>query len=298
MLRDGIPNTIVVALGVCLVCSLLVSSAAIGLRGLQATNRALDIKANIVTVAGFEREQIRESGGVENVFRERFTQTIIRLETGEEAIDEVRELFGFATREEALLKYDQFKASKAPPREEKSTVLNRREDLAGLSKLEKYSFVYMLTDEQGEITKYILPIRGRGLWSTLKGFISLEPDLQTVAGITFYEHAETPGLGGEVDNPGWKNQWAGKKVYADGGTITSEGQVPEVKLNVVKGQASDEFGVDGLAGATITARGVSDMIEFWLGNEGFGPYIAKMKQQQAQSESAKATVTEEGAADG
>ena len=112
-----------------------------------------------------------------------------------------------------------------------------------------YALVYLVEDEQGEVDKIILPVRGYGLWSTLYGFIALESDANTVAGLGFYEHAETPGLGGEVDNPRWKASWPGKQVYRDG----------DVAIGLIKGavdpaSANAAWQVDGLAGATLTAR--------------------------------------------
>lgn len=123
----------------------------------------------------------------------------------------------------------------------------------------------------------ILPIKGYGLWSTLYGFIALEGDLNTVAGIGFYEHAETPGLGGEVDNPLWKAKWEGKKVFDDEG---------KTALKVIKGpvdskRAGSEYQIDGLSGATLTSRGVSQLIQFWLGENGFAPFLTKLKEGEA-----------------
>ncbi len=120
----------------------------------------------------------------------------------------------------------------------------------------------------------VLPVEGYGLWSTLYGFIALEADLTTIRGITFYQHGETPGLGGEVDNPNWKRKWVGRKAFGPEG---------EVKIHVVKGLAGppseDPYEVDGLSGATITSRGVSHLVQFWLGEQGFGPFLEKLEQK-------------------
>ena len=123
--------------------------------------------------------------------------------------------------------------------------------------------------------QYVFPIRGKGLWSILKGFLAVEKDFETIAGITYYEHGETPGLGGEVDNKTWKKKWIGKKVF-DGG---------EVKIEVIKGvaEADDKYAIDGLSGATITSRGVTYMIEYWMGPEGFGPFIDLQKNKTAST---------------
>jgi Na+-transporting NADH:ubiquinone oxidoreductase subunit C len=129
--------------------------------------------------------------------------------------------------------------------------------------------------EQG-IEKIILPIKGYGLWSTLYGFLALESDLQTVAGIGFYEHAETPGLGGEIDNPNWKASWVGKQAYNQG----------EFAITVLKGRvdldrAGSESQIDGLAGATLTTKGVDNLLKYWLGEQGFQPLISYLKSGEA-----------------
>jgi Na+-transporting NADH:ubiquinone oxidoreductase subunit C len=122
------------------------------------------------------------------------------------------------------------------------------------------------------ISAVILPVHGKGLWSTMYGFVALGPDGNAIKGLTFYQHGETPGLGGEIDNPRWKGMWPGRKVYADDGTP---------KIEVIKGQAgppaTDPYRVDGLSGATITGRGVGYLLRFWLGENGFGPYIDKFR---------------------
>ena len=130
-----------------------------------------------------------------------------------------------------------------------------------------------LLNVDNQLSKIILPVSGYGLWSTMHGFIALESDANTVSGITFYEHAETPGLGGEIENKKWQTSWQGKQV-AD-----AQGQ-PILKL--IKGQvdlsASDaQYKIDGLAGATLTSNGVSNLIKFWLGKDGFGPYLDKIR---------------------
>jgi Na+-transporting NADH:ubiquinone oxidoreductase subunit C len=115
-----------------------------------------------------------------------------------------------------------------------------------------------------------LPIEGYGLWGFLYGFIAMEADGETIAGITFYLHMETPGLGGEVDNPTWKGLWRGKKAFRPSSD--------EVAIAVIK-NASDEYGVDALSGATITSRGVTNMLTFWFGEHGFGPFLAKVRAE-------------------
>ncbi|MGB0764601.1 MAG: NADH:ubiquinone reductase (Na(+)-transporting) subunit C, partial [Luminiphilus sp.] len=115
-----------------------------------------------------------------------------------------------------------------------------------------------------------------GLWSTLYGFVALESDGNTIAGLGFYEHKETPGLGGEVDNPRWKNLWKGKQVYRDGAVAISV-----VKGSVDQGSDAANWQVDGLSGATLTSRGVSNLVQYWLGEDGFEPYLRNLREGDA-----------------
>ena len=156
------------------------------------------------------------------------------------------------------------------------TLVDSAQDLAKISRRENYAIIYLVEDAQGEIDKIILPIHGYGLWSTLYGFIALESDANTVAGLGFYEHGETPGLGGEVDNPRWKASWPGKQGYRDG----------QVEVGLVKGavdssSADAQWQIDGLAGATLTARGITNLVHFWLGNDGFDPFLNNLKSGEA-----------------
>jgi Na+-transporting NADH:ubiquinone oxidoreductase subunit C len=165
--------------------------------------------------------------------------------------------------------YDQRVASNDP---DLSKTIPPSDDLAGIKRRETHSFVYLI-EEDGKLDQVILPIRGKGLWSTLYGFLALASDMRTIRGITFYEHGETPGLGGEVDNPKWKKQWSGKLAFDEQG---------DVGIEVIRGEVNPDsedaqYQIDGLTGATITARGVSDLVQYWLGKDGFGPYLDKQR---------------------
>lgn len=255
--KDTITRTITVAVALCVVCSIIVSTAAVSLRPAQVANKAKDFKKNILMAADMYDPAVsveKQFGAVE--------VKIVDLNTGKysDAISNVDT-------------YDQIKAAKDPAM---SMDIQAEDDIASLSRKEKYSKVF-LVKEGGQLKKVVLPIRGYGLWSTLKGFIALEADLNTVIGLGYYEHGETPGLGGEVDNPKWKALWNGKEVYGDNG---------EVKLAVVKGSvAADapgaEYKVDGLSGATLTSNGVDYMIKYWLGENGFGPFLANLEKGEA-----------------
>ncbi len=255
MANESIGKTFAVALVLCIVCAVVVSSAAVILRPAQEANKLLDLKTNILASAGLLQEDI----DVETQF-EKITVKLVDLQTGRftNAVDPAS--------------YDQRKASKDPAL---SVALESSQDLAKIKRRANYATVYVLEGAQG-LEKIILPIKGYGLWSTLYGFIALESDLQTVAGIGFYEHTETPGLGGEVDNPKWKASWVGKRAYVDG----------DLSLTVLKGKvdtsrAGAQSQIDGLAGATLTTKGVDNLIRYWLSDQGFKPFIENLKSGEA-----------------
>ncbi len=255
MANDSIQKTFGVAMALCIVCAVVVSSAAVILRPTQQANKLLDLKTNILASAGL----LQAGVDIETQF-EQISARIVDLETG---------LF---TQKFDGQTFDQRKASKDPML---STALSSDEDIAKIKRRANYATVYVVEGQQG-VDKIILPIKGYGLWSTLYGFLALEADLQTVAGIGFYQHAETPGLGGEVDNPKWKLSWVGKQAYKNN----------ELVLSVIKGKADlsrpgSESQIDGLAGATLTTRGVNNLVQYWLGEQGFAPLISHLKTGEA-----------------
>lgn len=249
--KDSISYIFTVAFLVCLVCAVIVSTAAVSLRPLQQKNKEVDLKSNILAAAGL----LEEGKSVEESFSQIETR-LVDIDTG---------MFSDA------FDVDTFDPVKAVGDSSITETLSSDEDIAGLKRREKYTEVYLVRDNAGEIKTLILPIRGYGLWSTLWGFVALESDFNTIVGLGFYSHAETPGLGGEVDNPAWKAQWPGKKVANANG---------ELLIEVTKGGKADpnsEYQVDGLSGATLTTIGVSNLVRFWLGENGFEPLINNLK---------------------
>jgi Na+-transporting NADH:ubiquinone oxidoreductase subunit C len=235
-----------------LICSLLVAGAAVGLRPQQEANRKLDQKKNILRAAGLYQGQ----GDVEELFQQIETW-IIRLDTG-------------AFTGPKPVSPDDLDQLKFLLKGESSKKLNKKDDIAGLGHREIFSLVY-LVKKNGLLDKVILPIRGKGLWSTLYGYVALSADLNTISGITFYEHGETPGLGGEIDNPDWQSGWAGKQLY------DQDDQNGQPRIQVVKGQGQGPHQVDGVSGATLTMDGVSNLMQFWFGEHGFGPFLKRYK---------------------
>jgi len=252
--NDDPKKTIIVATLLCLVCSILVSISAVMFKPLQTANKQEDIKKNILAVTGL----LSENTDVNTLF-EQFEVKIVNLETGQYSdIDHAS--------------YDQYKAAGDP---DQSVILTAEQDIASIGRRAKLAKVYLLQDG-GKTSQVVLPIHGYGLWSTLYGFVSFEGDFNTIGGLQFYAHAETPGLGGEVDNPKWRKLWKGKKAFNDQG---------ELKIEVVRGfvdfkVAGAEHQVDGLSGATLTSVGVSNLVRYWLGDHGFGPYLKNMNEAE------------------
>lgn len=254
MPNDSREKTIAVAVVLCLVCSILVSLAAVALKPRQEANKLADKKQNILRIAGM----MEEGKSVDELFK-KIEARVVDLSSGQFADD-----IDPAT-------YDQRKASKTPGM---SKVLAKDEDVASIKRRADKATVYLVREGES-IKTIILPVHGYGLWSTMYGFLALEGDAQTVKGFGFYEQAETPGLGGEVDNPKWKAKWSGKQVYGQNGAVA---------LEVMKGSVSEstptpEHKVDGLAGATLTSRGVSNLIKYWLGESGFAPFLKNLKKE-------------------
>ncbi|MGX2041144.1 Na(+)-translocating NADH-quinone reductase subunit C [Methylocaldum sp. MU1018] len=271
--NDSFQKTLAVAFALCLVGAVLVSGSAVALKPLQESNKSKDEKVNILEVAGL----LDETTNIDEAFKG-IEPKIVDLATGDyvDSIDPKT--------------FDQRKAAKDPAMSE---AIPPEKDTANIKRKPKYAKVY-LVKEGGQLKSVILPVSGYGLWSTMYGFMALEADAQTVIGLNLYDQAETPGLGGEVVNPKWKALWKGKKVYNFTGkelyesTLTEKGQqieIGEVALGLVKGtvdpsKPGSEYQVDALAGATLTSRGVSNLVNYWMSKEGFGIYLAKLRSQK------------------
>lgn len=261
MPRDSIANILRVSLLLCLVCSIGVSVAAVGLRTRQDQNKKLDEQKNVLMATGnFSAEEIAELSAdeVKAEFEKNISTHYVRVGTDEEvSVSELPEGENYDAR--AAVQSTKLQV-RLPPE-----IAAR----LGIGAVAPYYALYEVRKD-GELDCYVLPIVGNGLWSTMYGFLALEPDKRTVRGINFYEHGETPGLGGEIDNPNWRAIWPGKIALSDEG---------EPIIDVIKGSVSPndpraDHRVDGLAGATITANGVERAVNFWLSDAGFGKYLA------------------------
>jgi len=262
--NDSIQRVIGVSLALCVVCSVLVSAAVVLLKPVQIQNKTLNLKENILRAAG-----MLSSTPTKQEIEEKFSQVtpkLVDLDTGEYIEPSVA---GYAS----IDAFDQKKVSQNP---QYSRVLDSGEDIASIKRREKYAKIYIVKKDN-QISRVILPVRGYGLWSTLYGYLALKSDADTVVGLGFYEHAETPGLGGEVDNPNWKAQWPGKEVYDDSGKAA----VRLVKGGVNPDSSNAKYSVDALSGASLTSRGVQNLLQYWLSAEGFKTYLDRLRSGEA-----------------
>lgn len=243
--KESLGKTVGIVVAVCLVCSIVVSGAAVGLRSLQQTNAALDKKSNILTAAGLY-EMGMSNSAIESTYSERVEQRFVDLDNG-------------AFVEAPSADYDMYKAAKVTETSSKVEGSNvgfqRRPDVAS---------VYLVRDEAGDVSRIILPVHGSGLWDLMYGFLAVDADGQTVRELIYYQQKETPGLGGEVQNPAWQAKWDGKELYENG----------EVAIRVVKNaNPSNPHTIDALSGATLTSNGVENTVRYWVGEQGFGQFL-------------------------
>jgi Na+-transporting NADH:ubiquinone oxidoreductase subunit C len=258
---ESIKRTIIVALGVCFVCSVLVSTAAVSLHYIQEENKRLDRIRNIFIADGLPVEGV----DLKAVYKNTIVPRMINITTGASVPKAA------LSRQISIESFD-IRAMASDP--EYGKTIPKEKDIAGIKRMPKYMVVY-LAMQSGSMEQIILPVYGKGLWSTMYGFIALEKDLRTIHGISFYEHAETPGLGGEIDNPRWKNIWKGKQAFDQNG---------DLRIEVIKGvvdtsRPKARYQIDGLSGATHTTHGVDALVKFWLGSDGYGPFLKKLMEE-------------------
>ncbi|MEH6394126.1 Na(+)-translocating NADH-quinone reductase subunit C [Pseudoalteromonas sp.] len=241
--NESIGKTLTVVVALCLVCAIIVSFASVQLRPLQQANKTQDIQKNILAAAGIDAVE-----NISDTFNAKIEARVVNMETGE-FVETDPNTFDFEKS-----KFDQ-KISFALKAE-------GIKDIAGIQRMTKESPVYISKKADGSTDAIILPIQGYGLWGVMYGFLALESDGETVKDINFYKHNETPGLGGEIQNPQWTATWEGK----------------ELPVDVVKSGAKNDHQIDGLSGATLTSNGVDHAVDFWTGENGFGPFLARVRE--------------------
>lgn len=261
MSSDSTKKTISVALGVCLACSVFVSSATVALDSIQRQNKKLDKMKNILQAGNLPFEE----KNTEEVFKEKIVPFIVDIESGS-ILDK--------SKYTPELNPDAFNIKSLSESKQFGKDISVENDLGNIKKRPKFMLCYEVVNQNKEIEKYIFPVFGKGLWSTMYGFLAINKDLKTVEGITFYEHGETPGLGGEIDNSNWKASWKGKQAFDENGIAI---------LHVLKGKVepndpNKKNQIDGLSGATLTTRGVDNLIKYWMGEDGYAKFLGNLRK--------------------
>lgn len=274
--RDSLGYTLMVAAVLCVVCSLAVSAAAVALRPRQEANEKLDQQKNILDATGLavgeygiQAGELRTSQISE--LNRWISEKLVDLETGEYATDV------------DIDNYDMVEAAMGA-----STgieIIDPQYNPGEKRRPKVMKVFFVKRPGSDKIQQVVLPVYGKGLWGTLYGYLALKSDLNTIQGLTFYQHKETPGLGGEVDNPLWKKQWDGRKLFDEDGNPAAE---------VFKGPAprDNPYAVDGLSGATITSRGVTNLLAYWASDEAYGPFLDKLAAEVGVDSSASSVAGE------
>lgn len=246
--NDTIGKTFTVIILLCLVCSIVVSGAAVGLKERQQANAALAKQGNILSSAGIDFS----SQGAEAIFAERVRVYSYNHQSGE------------------VTSYDSLPAMETALIESSATSI---QNSAGVRDMRAELPVFAIQGEDNDdVQSYVIDVRGAGLWGMMYGFVALSSDGQTIQGLNFYDHSETPGLGGEIQNPRWAGRFEGKKAVDEDGNVA---------IRVVKGANADDNEVDALSGATITSNGVDNTFQFWLSDKAYGSFLTKLREEGA-----------------
>jgi Na+-transporting NADH:ubiquinone oxidoreductase subunit C len=253
--------TVAFAAAICVVCAALVAVSAVGLRERQETNQLLYRQKNVLLAAGLVKpDESLSDKELLAVFDRSIHVRLVDLRTGDLLPED---------RMDART-YDQRKA-RADPAASHAVAANA----AQIPRVPNYGVVYLVVDpaQRDRILQLVIPVDGVGMWGTLYGFLAIERDTTTISGLTYYDQKETPGLGGEAGSPRWQGLWRGRKAYDENW---------EPRIVVIKGPAGppsqDPHRVDGLSGATITSNSNTRMMQFWLGKEGYGPFLKKFRE--------------------
>lgn len=255
---NSVRYTVVFATVVCVVCAALIATAAVLTRPSQVANALLYKEKNVLLAAGLIEPGAKvTTAQVEAIFKQAIQARLVDLATGEllpEAAGDARRYNQRSARD------DPATSRVAPP------------NSAGVRRLPKQGIVYLV--KKGEaIDQIVIAIEGLGMWGTIYGFMALAPDGNTIRGLTYYDQRETPGLGGEIANPTWQALWRGRKAYDANW---------DVGIQVIKGQAgppeADPLHVDGLSGSTVTSKAITQLVRFWLGDNGYGKFLKKFRE--------------------
>jgi len=232
------------------VSAVLVATSVLYLRPVQQANQSKSeqaLLANIVsTLPGLE-DVLLESG-IDSL-RTRW----VHLDTGE------------ISTQSPDIDYDVETAATDP---NWSVEIPKADDVAGIVRRARHLPVHLL-EKQGKLELVVLPVYGSGYQSTIRAWLALSGDVQTVISFSIVDQAETPGLGARIVEPAWLAQWAQRPLYNNEGDLT---------LRVSVGPAVSDNEIDGVSGATLTGNGINNLLQYWLSDQAFGPFLKNVEQ--------------------
>lgn len=255
-------KTLLVAAGVAVFCSLMVSAAIVYLRPAQVAWEEIARSRTVLSLAGLLPEG---ASAPDRMVAMRFRELevlVADLQRGQfdDAFDGLSFDMDAAWADPAML-----------------TDIPRASDLARLGQRPRWMPVY-LRMEAGAIRAVVLPIRGQGMWAPMQGYLALEGDFTTIVGIAIEQHGETPGIGERITDPAWQASWIGKRAFNEAGEVriaaAGDGRVPRERA------AQHTF--DAISGATVTVSAVTDMVSYWLGGHGYGPLLQRLRTAGGQ----------------
>jgi len=259
MSNDSPQKAILVVFAVALVCSIMVSVAAVSLRPYQLAHQLFNRAQHIVKLAGLmpTNADALSKQGLMDIFLQ-LDARVIDIDAGR-----------FAKNLNPVT-FDQRKAVADP---ERSVAIPAEYDVARLGRRSRFASVYLVWDGD-RMKRIIFPIHGQGMWSTIYGYIALQADLNTIAAVTFYEQGETPGLGTQIQLPDWQSKWQGRQLWDE----TGELRFRIATGSVVPESATARYEVDALSGATVTADGITNLVHYWFGEHGFQPFLTYLRE--------------------
>lgn len=256
MPNDSIAKALVVALLVALFGSVMVTGSVILLQPRIDANLERERQGNLLEI-------VRRLPGAEKLF-ERVGGGAVEAVVVELASGEI----------DRSMSPEQVITPTSPQNMASSVEIPPDRDVAGIKRVNTHEVVYLVRVDN-EIRLIVLPVRGQGYASILYGYLGLAHDTNSIMGLSFYKHGETPGLGAQVDNPLWRASWQGKKVRDPEGRL----RIGVARRPLGPDDPNAPYQVDGLTGATFTSQGVNNLVRFWLGDDGFGPFLNRIRSQ-------------------
>mgnify|MGYP003381525466 CR=1 FL=1 len=259
MNNDSPIKALIVVTATALLCSILVTVAAVTLHPIQRAYQDLERNRFLVGISGLT-DAVAELPDRDVIsLYQKLEARIVNLDTG--SFDDTYNPDTF----------DTWKTAADPVL---SIAIPAELDGAKLSRRSRLVTVFLVRDGD-KLQRMMLPIYGQGMWSTIYGYIALEADLNTIADITFFEQAETAGIGDKFLRPAWLASWRGRKLYDETGTLRFQ----------IGGRAVDpassaaRYQVDGISGATVTIDALMRMVTYWFGTHGFAPFLDSYRSE-------------------